>query len=678
MRRALSSFRALFLGLLFFSAPRLAAEEVLWPVYGNYTLTSVRDLSVALANDKRVNLWNRIALLEKGARSEKAKVDKVLAAEEKIDALWAKTLLGLKNKDVSRIREAAAQYANLRAAYPEYMPQRRSFATLARVHAALRSSLDPLERNAADNWLISRASSREPDVDEKSAEALSAAYQVFAGVAAGRMDVSTQGKAGLKRFLAGLNRDAMPSAVEAGVSLSLLENVCLAAEVFAGGSDDLFKFTGNFSKGQDAAIRAWALKLAELKDPLDILPGRGWEKDALFSPAACFILACRYNLALCDLEKAANADPCAAAFYYTRAFRAAPLGELPLISAPLGTGWLVARSRVRKGLEARYARLITVSGGRFGDLLALDVNGGERRLTGRASQQDGSSEIGRDYFTHTLASSTVAVDHRKQKAAAARILAAESRQGLTFLDLDGRGAYDKMKVYRRTVFMTDAYFLDVFTLASEEPFIAEWVMATEKSGPLTLKGTTAPEMSYEIKDIAKSFLGSAWREKAYHLLEDVSSQLASAQWSCDHGNGLKTIMLGQNGTRVLTASAGGALLRTGEITHYRTTDQSLLIARRQNVKETRFAALHEIYSDAPKVRSFMRLEVEGDALVFEIIYGDYLDYVVLNFSGQPIDFNISARKIVKAGAGPYAFLRLHREQGILLQDLNAELVITEE
>ena len=137
-------------------------------------------------------------------------------------------------------------------------------------------------------------------------------------------------------------------------------------------------------------------------------------------------------------------------------------------------------------------------------------------------------------------------------------------------------------------------------------------------------------------------------------------------------------MLGQNGTRVLTAGAGGALLRTGEITHYRTTDQSLLIARRQNVKESRFAALHEIYSDAPKVRSFMRLEVEGDALVFEIIYGDYLDYVVLNFSGQPIDFNISARKIVKAGAGPYAFLRLHREQGIPLQDLNAELVITEE
>ena len=110
MRRALSSFLALFLGLLFFSAPRLAAEEVLWPVYGNYTLTSVRDLSVALANDKRVNLWNRIALLEKGARSEKAKVDKVLAAEEKIDALWAKTLLGLKNKDVSRIRKSLGKF----------------------------------------------------------------------------------------------------------------------------------------------------------------------------------------------------------------------------------------------------------------------------------------------------------------------------------------------------------------------------------------------------------------------------------------------------------------------------------------------------------------------------------------------------------------------------------------
>ena len=100
-----------------------------------------------------------------------------------------------------------------------------------------------------------------------------------------------------------------------------------------------------------------------------------------------------------------------------------------------------------------------------------------------------------------------------------------------------------------------------------------------------------------------------------------------------------------------------------------------MIARRQNVKETRYAALHEIYEDAPKVKSFMRLEVAGEALVFEIYYGDYLDYVVINFGKEPFGFNISASKIVKVNASPYAFLRLHREQGILLQDLNAELVI---
>lgn len=671
--RLLFSILFFFLSSVFTSDA--LAEEVLWPVYGNYSLISLRDLTVALRNDGRDNLWKKIGGLENKKPAPEAAADPVLLTEEKISALWVKTLIGLKNKDVYRIREAVTGYRNLRLNYPQYMPQRRSFAELSKIHAALRSSMDPVERAAADNWLVSMAGRREADTDEKAAEYFSAAYKVFAGVAAGRMDVSTQGKMGLKKFLSSLNRDAMATAMEIGVSHALLENVCQAAEVFAGSEDDLFQMRGNFSKGTGMVIKEWAAKLSELMTPLDILPGRGWEKDALFSPKAAFILAVRYGIAFIDLEKAANHDPCFAAFYYARARRAAPAGDRPLITNPLGTGWLVARSRVQKGLEARYARLISVSGGRFGDLLALALNGGEKLLMGRASQQDGSSRVGRDYFTHTVSSSTVVIDHGKQKPAAASVLAAESRQGLTFIDLEGSGAYEKMKSYRRTLFMTDAYFLDVFTLASEEPFIAEWVMEMEKGGALTLKGTTAPEMSYEIKDIAKSFLGSAWREEAYRLMEDVSSQLANAQWSCDYGNGLKTIMLGQSDTRVLTGSGGGAILRKGEITHYRKTDQSFLIARRQNVKETRFAALHEIYEDSPKVRSFMRLEVAGEALVFEISCGEYLDYVVLNFGKVPFSFNISEKKIIKTDASPCAFLRLHQKQGILLQNMNAELVV---
>ncbi|MBR5624523.1 hypothetical protein IKW72_05920 [bacterium] len=669
-------FFPILLILLSVSCLALKAEEVLWPVYGKYSLTGVRDLTVALGNDQRVNLWSAIRRVANGGTEGVDKrVEPVLFTEKKIASLWACTLLGLKNKDVYKIREAVTGYRELRGGYPAFMPQRRCFATLSKIHAALRSSLEPLERREADDWLVALSSRREPDVDDKAAEALGAAYKVFAGVAVGRMDVSTQGKLGMKKFLLSLNKEAVPTAMEVGVSHSLLENYCLAAEVFAGSSDDLFKMAARFSKGEDLVIKAWALKLAELKDSSDVLPGRGWEKDALFSPAAAFILACRCNVALSDLEKAANVDPCLAAFYYTRTAQASRIAGEPLITSPAGTGWLVARSRVQKGPEARYLRLISVSGGRYGDLLSLLYNGGGRTLMGRKSQQDGGSLIGREYFTHTVSSSTVTIDHKKQKAAAARVLCAENRQGLTFLDLDGSQAYEKMDVYRRTLFMCDDYCIDIFSLASKEPFIAEWVMETEKDRPLVLKGTTAPEMSYEIKDIAKSFLGSAWREQAYHTLEDVSSQLAAAQWSCDFGNGAKTTMLGQSDTRVMTANAGGALLKTGDITHYRKTDQSLLIARRQNVKETRFAALHEIYGEAPKTKSFMRLEVTGDALVFEISYGDYLDYVVVNFGKEPLSFNISENKIIKANASPYAFLRLHREQEILLQDLNAELVI---
>ncbi|MBR5901620.1 hypothetical protein IKZ40_04660, partial [bacterium] len=387
-------FFPILLILLSVSCFSLKAEEVLWPVYGKYSLTGVRDLTVALGGDQRVNLWSAIRrVANAGAEGVDRRVEPVLYTEKKIASLWACALLGLKSKDVYKIREAVTGYRELRSGYPAFMPQRRSFATLAKIHAALRSSLEPLERREADDWLVNMSSRREPDVDDKAAEALGAAYKVFAGVAVGRMDLSTQGKMGMKKFLLSLNKEAVPVAVEVGVSNSLLENYCLAAEVFAGSADDLFKMAGRFSKGDDLIIRAWALKLAELKDSSDVLPGRGWEKDALFSPGAAFVLACRCNVALCDLEKAANADPCLAAFYYARASQVARTQSAPLIVSPAGTGWLVARSRVQKGPEARYLRLISVSGGRYGDLLGILMNGGGRRMMGRKSQQDGGSLI---------------------------------------------------------------------------------------------------------------------------------------------------------------------------------------------------------------------------------------------------------------------------------------------
>ena len=648
---------------LLFSILTLCAYASVWPVCDEYRIENTSELSAALRKVESPLLWNKAEEIAKGGNATaKGKFDPVKGTEEKIERIWAKTLLGLKNKDVYLIQDALSLYREVRQNYPKPMAQRRSFATLAKAHAALRNSMKAEEKPEADSWLIARAQDKEFDLDDKTAVWFSYCFKALAASAVGRQSAGAPEE--IRGMLSQLNSDGMFTAMEVGVSMSLLENVCFAAETLVDSGYDLYK---------SDSIRRWASALNELKDSADVLPGRGWEGDAHFSPAVSFIVALRYGLALRDLRVAALEAPLDAMFYYARAKKARPLPRLPLIASPAGSGWIVARSRVQKGSEARYLRVIKTSGGRFGDLLSFVFSGCGKSQMGRRNGQDGRSAVGRDYMTHTLASSTVVIDFKRQNAASAKVLRFNKRQGITFLDLDGSDAYPGMKNYRRTFFMTDDYLLDIFTLKSDIPFTAEWVMHAESAKSPVLTGSTAAENSYEIKDIAKSFLGAAYREPAYQTLEDVTSQLATAQWSCDFGNGLKTIMLGQSDTRLLTAKDGGDLAKTGEITHYRTTDGNMVIARRSNVKETRFAALHEVYDSDPKVKSLVRLDIDKDALIFEIAVGEYLDYAVINFSLEPLEFNINKRQAMKVSPEPFAFLRLHKESGVLLQNLNAEL-----
>lgn len=648
---------------LFLLPLTLGAYASVWPVCDEYQVNNTSELSAALRKVESVVLWNKAEEIAKGGNATaKGKFDPIRGTEEKIGRIWAKTLLGLKNKDVYLIQDALSLYREVRQNYPKPMAQRRSFATLAKAHAALRNSMKAEEKAEADSWLIARSQDREFDLDDKTAGWFSCCFKALAASAVGRQSVGAPEE--IRGMLSQLNSDGMFTAMEVGVSMSLLENVCFAAETFAGSGNDLYKTD---------AIKRWAVALNGLKDSADVLPGRGWEGDAAFSPAAAFIVALRYGLALRDLRIAAMGSPLDAVFYYAKARNAQPSSKLPLIVSPAGSGWIAARSRVQRGSEARYLRVVKTSGGRYGDLLSFVFSGCGKSQMGRRNWQDGRSVIGRDYMTHTLSSSTVVLDFKRQTAASAKLLRSANRQGITFLDLDGSDAYPGMKNYRRTFFMTDDYLIDTFTLKSDSPFTAEWVMHSESSKSPVLTGATAAENSYEIRDIAKSFLGAAYKEPAYQTLEDVTSQLAAAQWGCDFGNGLRTIMLGQSDTRLLTAKDGGDLARTGEITHYRTTDGNMVIARRSNVKETRFAALHEVYDSNPKVKSLVRLDIDKDALIFEIAVGEYLDYAVINFSLESLEFNISKRQTMKVNPEPFAFLRLHKASGVLLQNLNAEL-----
>lgn len=659
--------RRLFLAALFLTGALSACGEgFLLPVCGRYRTGSAGELQAALRAEKDSPAWEGVARLA----SARPRRDALGNPAELAENILARTLLAVRDRSTPALRDCARDFLELERTWPAEASQRRAFGPLCRTYLLLKSGLSAEERSRAGGWLLRLAGLR--DRDPRAALYFAAGYRVLYGAAAERPDLVREGSAEIARALGALNGDGLFLALEPAVAADLLGIFCQAAEC----DNSLYAA----QCGSECALQKMGLALMNLADTCQEIPGRGWEVSAPLPGAAAYILASRYGLAPLDQRLLQQRFPIEALFYGPSAFKANRRPTLSLLTAPRGLGLLQARSRVRQGPDARFLRLTTVNGGRWGDLLALYLNGGERRQMGVATENGPGTLAGSTYCLHTISSPTVTVNHRRQEAAAAELLAAEQRQGLTFLCASGEKAYPELSTYRRTLLFTDDYCLDLFDLAGEKPFTAEWTLPELGRLEPVLTGTTTPEMSFESRSISQSFLDGAAREPAYRLIEDLSSQLATAQWSCDFRNGHKVVMMGQGDTRVLLGRAGGSALKTGEITHYRTTDGPILIVRRQNVTRTRFAALHELYSASPKVASFIRLEVGEGLSVFEVVCGPYLDYLVVNTTGEERQFLVDKRRGLKVSAAPWAFLRLDREQQVTLQSCNADLfeVVEEE
>ena len=172
---------------LLFSILTLCAYASVWPVCDQYMIGNTSELSAALRKVESPLLWNKAEEIAKGGNATaKGKFDPVKGTEEKIERIWAKTLLGLKNKDVYLIQDALSLYREVRQNYPKPMAQRRSFATLAKAHAALRNSMKAEEKPEADSWLIARAQDKEFDLDDKTAVWFSYCFKALAASAVGR------------------------------------------------------------------------------------------------------------------------------------------------------------------------------------------------------------------------------------------------------------------------------------------------------------------------------------------------------------------------------------------------------------------------------------------------------------------------------------------------------------
>ena len=648
-------WRAILFGLFLCASAFAGGAGFLLPYCAGYEVSDVPSLSAALAKTDNQKILEHYALLPL------PKITDETSFEKGAEIVLARALLALRNKNSQRLRESAESFLRLKNSWPADVIPNSSFGNLCRVFLLLKSAFKPEERTEAENWLMTLSNQKDSAFSEKINSALLVCRRALLASQSGRGDVVSASLSELSNLLSSVNDAGLLTGEDLAAQLVLLGALCEVGEVSISAGRNLFLLRKNFSSGETSILAKMGATLASCYDTRGLIGGRGWYKDAALPPQALCSLALRCRLFL------GRPDSVLTALYGAKENTLSP----PRLFSPAGSGLLFANSRVKSGSGSRHLRLVTVQGGRFGDLLALYLNGAGRAQMGITASSNFEALVGKEYYTHTIASPTVTINQKKQKPAAARLLANEQRQGLTFISADGRDAYPELSEYRRDLLFTDDYCLDIFSLKGETGFTAEWALQTQGNSECELKGTTAPEQSFESRQISQSFLGGKG-EPAYALIEDVSSQLAQGQWSCDFKNGLKTIMMGQGDTRVLTGKVGGKALRVGKITSYRVTDGRTLIVRRENVKETRFAALHELYAERPIVSSIVRLEVGDDLLVFEIVCGNYLDYVVFNPALKSESFPISEKRRLVLKGAQFGFLRLEKNLGVLLQNFNLD------
>jgi hypothetical protein len=171
-----------------------------------------------------------------------------------------------------------------------------------------------------------------------------------------------------------------------------------------------------------------------------------------------------------------------------------------------------------------------------------------------------------------------------------RLFATGGPNGLQVIEVDGHRAWpaELCELYQRTICMvqsseTDVYFVDIFRVKGGS--VHDWML----HGPLHQDYTVDASLAMSPDDAAEN--------KLHEWIGNLRSATGSDQWqitfTAETGQKVRTIMLGSTETEVILGDAP-AMRREG--------DATFLDVRRQG-PENVFVAVHEPYTDAPKIQS---------------------------------------------------------------------------
>ncbi len=196
-----------------------------------------------------------------------------------------------------------------------------------------------------------------------------------------------------------------------------------------------------------------------------------------------------------------------------------------------------------------------------------------------------------------------------------RLFATDGPNGLQVIEVDGQRSYpaEICQLYRRTICMVqssgpDVYFVDIFRVRGGSTH--DWML----HGPLQNEYTIDTSVSLQPRE-----------GKLHGWIENLRSASTDDQWSvtftADTGQKVRTIVLGAENTEVIIGDAP-AMRREGTA--------QFLDVRRQG-PENIFVAVHEPYTDEPKVQSVKLTSLsEGSemAVAVQVELADRTDYIL--------------------------------------------------
>ncbi len=370
--------------------------------------------------------------------------------------------------------------------------------------------------------------------------------------------------------------------------------------------------------------------------------------------------------------------------YYCKPGRSVNIFPRPLYSilSP-SMGWGVLRQFANNPAKSLYARLdYGQHGGSSGNADKLDLYfcGLGRRVINSGGSYAVDSPLRFGWTKQTLSHNTVTINYRSQVGAKTpsdmdgvpgKLLLFDRNDNINVIEADARDSYPKIPLtsYRRCIAMPDDYIIDVFTIISSKPIAVDW--AIHGLGKQVVIGDAVKgECALNNKLAKEGLLGS--KTDGYNWIDNVVSYTANEQWNVIWSSGLRTIMMGQPGTRLLLGESGGDARIIGkDYVTDRTHTEHTLIARRINTLDTRFIALHEILTtNQPKIKSFARLEAGTDALILEILTDEYKDIFILQPKRIAKEMMIDEKHLVSMNPRRYGYLRINLKDGKAVKQVN--------